>query len=148
MVNRKIAHAVVILPDKRILLIKPYHPQTYKWSASIEKEFFETDDPKFIITQEVINILNINLSLNPQTPKATIKPLNYIDLSEHNKIIFPFIVEIKSAITLKLKTWHQFIAKPFNVLLDTCNTSFYTINTIHVIREARLKDYVPIEKKL
>jgi hypothetical protein len=148
----------VILPGKRVLLIKSLHPQIHQWSASIEKEFFETDNPEFTITQAVTEILNINLSLNPQTPKATIKPLGYIDLPEHNRIIFPFTVEIKNAITLKLKTWHQFMAEPFNVLLDNiasntiyCDKSFHTINTVHVIKEAHLKGvlpYVPIKKIL
>ena len=146
------AHAIVILPGKRVLLMKSCYSclcNVDEWTATIEKKLFKTDNPNFIITQAIANTLNINLSLNPQIPKAIIEPLNFISLSKYNRIIFPFVVEIKNAITLKLKTHYRFVAEPFSVLLDNYNKSSYTINTIHVIKEAHLKgvlSYVPIKK--
>lgn len=156
-------HALVILPDERILLKRRYYSNDNKskWAATIEKVIFETDVPGHEISKAVSNSLKLNLTLFSNKiahciPNATIEPLNSITVPDYNRIIFPFIVRIKKIVTLQSETKYQFTAKHFSDLSDDimCNTIYchnlaeeqHTINTVHVMKEVHLKDvltYVP-----
>lgn len=157
------AHALVVLPDERVLLRKRlcFDNTISKWAATIEKVIFRTDEPIYEINKVVLNTLKLNLTLHGNKvihciPKATIEPLGRIAVPDHNRIIFPFIVRIRGMVTLQSETNYQFVAKPFSELSDDimCNTIYrhslseeqHTINTVHVLKEVHLKDvlkYVP-----
>lgn len=144
-------HASVILPDKRILLRKRCltGPNFSKWSATIERSIFVTDDPCFEVNKAILDAININLNLKHVIPKATIYPLNSITVSDLNRTIFPFIVEIKDRITLRSSTAYKFMAQPFSKTIEDvmCKTIYrhnlsiaaHTTNTVHVMKAMHIK---------
>jgi len=150
-------HALVILPDERVLLRRQLHSDktVSKWAATIEKVIFKTDTPAYEISQAVLNCLKLNLTLFSNKiihciPKATIEPLNSITVPDYNRVIFPFIVRIGGMVTLQSETNYDFVAKSFSEVSDDimANTIYHhsfveekhTINTVHVMKEVHLKD--------
>lgn len=145
-------HAIIILPDKRILLRRSHYQSNYtsKWSATIEERIYEKIDPKVLINKIIIDNLNIHISIDCKNPKAVIKRLSDVIIDEHNRIIFPFVVEIKQVMTLKSDVNYLFSAKSFAMLSNDimANTIYphnnsdakHTLNTIYVVREAHLED--------
>lgn len=152
-------HALIVLPDNRILLRRRFcfnnSINTSKWTATIEKVIFETDTPRYEVTQAVLNSLKLNLTLFRNKvihciPKATIEPLSSITIPDHNRIVFPFVVRINGMVTLKSETNYEFVAKSFSELSDEimCNTIYchnfaegqHTTNTVHVMKEVHLRD--------
>lgn len=147
-------HALVVLPDKRILLRKRYYDDrsTSKWAATIEGAIFETDVPSKEVVRTVSDGLKLDLKLfyNNQDPEATIQQLGRIRLPEYNRVIYPFVVKVKKVVTLKSDPRYQFVAKPFEELTEeimsqtvycpNLSEKKHTVNTVHVLKEVHLKD--------
>lgn len=147
-------HAVIVLPDGRILLRKLCHENmninTGKWTATIERGISKKDSPGLVVTEAVASDFNLDLTVDYKVPKVTIKSFNSITIYKYNRKIFPFIVNIKKMVTLKSEVNYQFSAVPFPVLLTDIrnNATYYhklskinyTLNTVHVIKEVQLKD--------
>lgn len=160
MLNRNqmtFVHALIVLPDERILLRRQlcFGNTNSKWTATIERAIFETDTPSYEANQAVLKGLKLNLTLFSNKiihciPKATIEPLNSIAIPNHNRVVFPFVVRIKGMVTLQSETNYEFAAKSFSELSEDimCNTIYrhnaaegkHTTNTVHVMKEAHLKD--------
>ena len=141
------AHALIILPDRRVLLRKLGH-HGGKWTATIEKGLCKADNPCHVITEALAHELNINLDINQEVPKVTIRSFDSIIIQEYNRKVFPFIIETKQILTLKSDTNYQFSARPFTILSDDIMNNAvhcsdlskieYTLNTVHVIRGVHL----------
>lgn len=143
------AHALIVLPDNRVLLRKQHYSNTNfnRWSATIEKVISKTDVPRHKISEAVLDELGLDLSIMQTVPKTTIRTLTTIVLPEYNRIICPFVIKIDELITLKSETKYQFIAKaPEKIAEDimyntvyksTAETIRHTINTINVMQEVQ-----------
>ena len=142
------AHALIILPDERVLLRKLHYQNRYitKWAATIERGLSKNDSPVSVIIKTIETDLGITLTAKHE---IVLKPFDSISISDYNRKIFPFIIHIKQMITLKSNIDYQFFAMPFSMLSNhiLTNTTYcyklseidYTLNTVNVIKEIRLR---------
>lgn len=148
------AHALVVLPDKRILLRRLCRPDqnNSKWAITIERAMAKKDTPALIITEAITNDLNINLTINNKIPKATIQSFNDFEIPKYNRKLFPFVVNVKQMLTLKSDINYQLSARPFHIVLKDIQTNAtpyhklseteYTLNTVETINYLRLNPWI------